>query len=83
MAEYIEREALIAQYDKEHVGAPGRARQLMVEAPTADVAEVKHGEWLINSDGYYPYCSECGAEPIMRIMSKFCPNCGAKMMEDE
>lgn len=37
MAEYIDREALIARYDEEHIGIPGRARQLMVEAPAVDV----------------------------------------------
>lgn len=35
--EYIERRALIARYDAEHVGPPGRARELMVTAPAADV----------------------------------------------
>ena len=38
--EYIEREALIARYDAEHVGPPGRARELMATAPAADVVEV-------------------------------------------
>lgn len=38
--EYIERGALIAEYDRVHVGAPGGARKLMVEAPAADVVEV-------------------------------------------
>lgn len=42
--EYIEREALIARYDAEHVGPPGRARELMATAPAADVAPVVHGE---------------------------------------
>lgn len=40
MAEYIDREALIAEYDRVHIGAPGGARKLMVEAPAADVVEV-------------------------------------------
>lgn len=44
-----------------------------------DVEPVKHGRWLINSDGYYPYCSECKCEPDGRKMSKYCPHCGAKM----
>lgn len=35
--EYIEREALLARYDAEHVGSPGRARELIVTAPAADV----------------------------------------------
>ena len=39
----------------------------------------KIGEWRINSDGYYPYCSECKEEPKNRKMTKYCPNCGAKM----
>lgn len=40
MAEYIEREALIAEYDRVHKGPAGGARKLMVEAPAADVVEV-------------------------------------------
>ena len=40
---------------------------------------VKHGEWLINPDGYYPYCSECKEESRSGYMTKYCPECGAKM----
>lgn len=47
--------------------------------PTADVVELRHGEWSINSDGYYPYCSICKTEPKNGVMSKYCPECGAKM----
>ncbi len=39
----------------------------------------KSGRWLINSDGYYPYCSVCKNEPKSRIMTDYCPNCGAYM----
>lgn len=38
------------------------------------------GKWLINCDGYYPYCSECRIEPKSGVMTDFCPNCGAKML---
>lgn len=38
-----------------------------------------HGKWVICSDGYYPYCSECGCEPRSREMTNFCAECGAKM----
>ena len=38
--EYIERNALIAEYDRVHIGPAGGARKLMVDAPTADVVEV-------------------------------------------
>lgn len=41
--------------------------------------EPRKGKWLINSDGYYPYCSECNAEPKSGEMTNFCPKCGAKM----
>lgn len=40
MKEYIDREKLIAEYDRVHVGPAGGARKLMVDAPTADVVEV-------------------------------------------
>ena len=40
MAEYIDREALIAEYDRVHIGVAGGARKLMVDAPAADVVEV-------------------------------------------
>ena len=55
--------------------------------PTADVVEVKRGEWI--EDGYYDnpcVCSYCGAEamhnnrvPKEYIRTPFCPNCGAIM----
>ena len=35
-------------------------------------------KWEINSDGYYPYCSDCGFEP--EKISLYCPNCGKKMI---
>ena len=37
------------------------------------------GGWFIDSDGYYPYCSECRTEPSSGHMTDFCPNCGADM----
>jgi Zn finger protein HypA/HybF involved in hydrogenase expression len=46
---------------------------------THDIAQSSHGKWNINSDGYYPYCSCCKEEPPSGIMTKYCPNCGARM----
>ena len=37
------------------------------------------GHWIISSDGYYPYCSECKSELKSGEMTDFCPSCGAKM----
>ena len=47
---------------------------------SADVVEVRHGEWKISFDGYYPYCSECGHEPKGRYTTKYCEECGALML---
>ena len=50
------------------------------EAPTIDPESLRpHGEWVVCSDGYYPYCSECKEEPKGGAMTNYCPNCGAVM----
>ena len=45
--------------------------------------KAKQGTWKINSDGYYPYCSECGYEPPYvsgkDMRTPYCSNCGAEM----
>ena len=40
MNDLISRKALIAEYDRVHVGAPGGARKLMEDAPAVDAVEV-------------------------------------------
>ena len=79
MAEYIEREALLAAYDAAHDGAPGRARKLIEDAPAADVAPVVHGRW-IDFCNAATKCSCC--EAILASHSNYCPNCGARMDGD-
>lgn len=85
-------------FDKEHIGMDGTALCKLTKTlayceesakdckffniPTADVQEVKHGEWIISSDGYYPYCSNCKNEPKNGIMSNYCPICGARMKKE-
>ena len=50
--------------------------------PTADVAPVVHGKWVLNDDQVYE-CKECGYVPSFDGYTYFnyCPNCGAKMDE--
>lgn len=55
-----------------------RGNKNLVEL-AVDAAEVIHAKWVINSDGYYPYCSNCKEIPEYGVMSKYCPECGARM----
>ena len=58
---------------------------IIEKQPTADVVEVKHGEWFEVDDGIdigsgkHLECSICGKWKKDRIKSNYCPNCGAKM----
>ena len=61
------------------------------DAPTADVAPVVHGRWVVRFDGPYMhrrcYCSHCGKHNgvggIAQNQEKpYCPNCGARMDGD-
>ena len=65
----------------------------LTEFPAADVAEVRHGRWDGEGDGYADgeividvwYCSECGyciddGTDDPNILPNYCPNCGAYMM---
>lgn len=42
----------------------------------------EQAHWEIDCDGYYPYCSNCRHEPEGRKMTKYCENCGAKMVSN-
>lgn len=55
------------------------ALTLWAQVKSGNNLTIKMGEWKINSDGYYPYCSECGFEP--KEMTNYCPKCGALMSE--
>ncbi len=90
MDEYIEREALLAAYDREHEGEPGRARELIVNAPAEDVQPVRHGRWFMRGGKWR--CSECDQKALLRLSdatggcreyeyyrANYCPNCGARM----
>lgn len=87
--EYIEKESLLQAL--EEIGgcdappdswADGFDKGILsaikhVEAqPADDVVEVRHGKWI--EDHEFFKCSECGYLTDYRL-SKFCPDCGAKM----
>lgn len=82
MIEYIDKEVAInALIDNfifhSYVGEA--AKKVIDKIPAADVRPNIHAKWEINCDGWYPYCSNCKQEPQGRIMTNFCPNCGADM----
>ena len=91
MAEYIERERAIQKVKNVIATEWFRGNYAAVEPlqrvvdvqlgrmTAADVAPVVHSKWEICCDGYYPYCKRCRNEPQGRVMTQFCPNCGAKM----
>ena len=93
MAEYIKRENVLAEIDefvKQNIahGFPvdvfdiEMMKKMVEKLPAADVAPVVHSKWEICCDGYYPYCKRCRNEPQGRVMTQFCPNCGAKIDEE-
>lgn len=85
MIEYIDKEVAInALIDNfifhSYVGEA--AKKVIDKIPIADVRPNIHAKWEISCDGWYPYCSNCKQEPQGRIMTNFCPNCGADMGRD-
>ena len=81
----INREDLIAEYDRVHVGAPGGvrklARKLMEDAPEVDPVRKGH---KINQHQYPAkwVCSECGARHF-DFSDNFCSKCGADVRGEQ
>ena len=95
MAEYIEREAISEEIRKYYYKNPpnssyvegfdrglDRAQRAILDAPAADVATVRHGEWeiVVGSNGKeYMVCTCCRVSQDLTGVFTYCPNCGAKM----
>ncbi len=66
MNDLISRKALIAEYDRVHIGPPGGARKLMEDAPSVDAVEVvrckdcKHYWKNVNTPGFDGKCTTVG-----------------------
>ena len=82
MARYIDVNDLFIELNRRKIPFIADVNCAILTTPKADVAEVIHAKWIINSDGYYPYCSNCKNEPENGIMSNYCPDCGARMMKE-
>ena len=95
MSKYVNADILIDEiiFNEEDVGIIGskEAIDIIQNMPSADVAEVKHGEWIEEPSVFpnHPFvrCSECGEEALLDeygvAKSNFCPNCGADMRGEE
>lgn len=99
MPEYIDRQKLLKALSYEgtcrskNSESPDLLRGLVIailvaqkEVETVDVAEVKHAHWT-HIVGYDPRdawveCSRCRTT-VKYPGTKYCPNCGAKMDEED
>lgn len=84
MADYIKRSDAI-ELAREYYTPALREEAVPVRAikniPSADVAEVKHGEWIVSEDDNKVFeCSEC--HHVVFGKPNFCSNCGADMRKD-
>ena len=84
MAEYIKRETAVRMVmaAKWGDGSDGAmAMEIVASAPAADVAPVRHGQWIYDKKAQRPYCSVCKGYFYGATNSpmSYCPNCGTKM----
>ena len=96
MAEYIEREAISEEIRKYYYKNPpnfsygegfdrglDRAQRAILDAPAADVVQVRHGRWIpaVHVGDCCYRCSECQflRDAYLLDIGNYCPNCGAKM----
>ena len=87
---------MLERFREEHSNLPNAclkmidvALNIIKQIPTADVVEVKHGEWQREIDDFdweYIKCSVCGEElyppdndDTFDVLPKYCQECGAKM----
>lgn len=96
MSDFISHAAVLADFEACNAEnprwTPQRVKTLLLRQPAADVAEVVHGQWEGEGDGYADgeividvwYCSKCayciddGTDDPDRLPN-FCPDCGARM----
>lgn len=95
MAEYIEREALIERFKELGLGEHSFMEKIFADGvycilenfPSVNVAPVIKGKWAhIGGDEWC--CTNCGFVITTegsweKPTEKYCPNCGAKMDEEE
>lgn len=78
MTDYVSRQYLLDEYDRQHQGPPGGARKIIEKAPAEDVIPVVRGTWERHMS--FGICNKCGYEYnwTSTDSKNYCPNCGAK-----
>lgn len=90
MAEYIKRSYIRKMamfemaYTMETEADATVVLRMIEDAPTADVAQIKHGVWEKTDSAYLLRCSAChdcyiDEDWLDGKKWNFCPECGAKM----
>ena len=87
MSDYIKREDVLGEFaydDLDEYYTPQIAA-IVENIPSADVAPVRHGRWIITETPTNEYCncSVCGTQVMSDEAWNYCPKCGAKMDEEE
>ena len=87
MDEYIKRETAVRMVmaAKWGDGSDGAmAMEIVASAPAANVAPVRHGQWIYDKKAQRPYCSVCKGYFYGATNSpmSYCPNCGTKMDQE-
>ena len=96
MAEYIDRQEVIKKLEEldirlmrghyyDECEGLAMAKAIVNGVPAADAKTVVHGHWIRQDESFTRFkCSnpECGIENCSGF-ENYCPNCGAKMDEEE
>ena len=71
---------------KKSIGVVNKILEIIKEFPSADVEEVRHGEWIYRDaiEDLFPAdstkeCNQCHARQNLFCDNEYCPRCGAKM----
>ena len=85
MARYIDTDLLIkniVKIEDLRTLSTKTIGEAISNTPTADVVEVRHGEWILHPDGSAT-CNQCKTHQLliwdMDRSQNFCGHCGAKM----
>ena len=63
MSDYVSRQYLLDEYDRQHHGSPGGARKIIAEAPAADVVPVNREKVMPALRNYFSIGDSYTYEP--------------------